>query len=84
MTFSNFCTFCIKTGRFQRSHEGEIQTTIAGGLWGAYLMTIAHFCKDLASSELAKLRAIKSVKLSSNLSSKILKCVTVSHFTRFV
>ena len=33
--------------------NSEIQTTTAGGLWGAYLMTLAHFCKELASSKLA-------------------------------
>ncbi len=46
---------CLKTGRFKCSplyvtaNEGEIPTTTAGGLWGAYLMTLAHFCKKLAS-----------------------------------
>ncbi len=60
--------------------EGEIQTTTAGGLWGAYLITIAHFCKELASKELAEPRAIKSVNMSSNLNSRKLNCVTVSHF----
>ena len=43
----------IKGEYFQESSEkllfDEIQTTIAGGLWGAYLMTVAHFCKELAS-----------------------------------
>ncbi len=29
-------------------NEGEIPTTIAGGFWGAYLMTLAHVCKELA------------------------------------
>ncbi len=29
-------------------NQGEIQTTSAGGLWGAYLMTVAHFYKELA------------------------------------
>ena len=58
-------------------NEGEIPMTTVGGLWGAYLMTTANFCKELAGSELAKLRAIRSVKLSSNLSSRRLKGVTV-------
>ncbi len=30
-------------------NEGEIPTTTAGGLWGACLMTVAHFCRELAS-----------------------------------
>ncbi len=30
-------------------NEGEIPTTLAGGLWGAYPMTAAHFYKELAS-----------------------------------
>ena len=48
-------TLCLETGRFKRSmlwvspNEGEIQTTTAGGLWGAYLMTVAHFYKELGS-----------------------------------
>ncbi len=48
-------TLCRKTGRFKRSplcatgSEGEIQLTSAGGLGGAYLMTTAHFYKELAS-----------------------------------
>ncbi len=33
-------------------NAGEIPTTIAGGLWGAYLMTVAHFYKELASYNL--------------------------------
>ncbi len=40
-------------------NEGEIQTTIVGGLWGAYVCTVAHLYKELASEELAKLRAFK-------------------------
>ena len=49
------CTLCLKSGRFKGSplsvtgNEGEIPTTTAGGLWGAYLMTVAHFCKELGS-----------------------------------
>jgi hypothetical protein len=43
-------------------------------------MTVVHFEKELASY---KLRAIKSVKLSSNLASMRLTCVTVSHFYKF-
>ena len=31
--------------------NAEIQTTTAGGLWGAYLMTVAHFCKKLTRSK---------------------------------
>ncbi len=27
-------------------NEVEIPTTTAGGLWGAYLMTFAHFAKN--------------------------------------
>ena len=48
-------TFCLKTGRFKRSplwvtaNEGEIPTTTAGALWGAYLMTVTHFYKELGS-----------------------------------
>ncbi len=47
-------TLCLKTGRFKCSplgvtaNEGGIQTTIAGGLWGAYLMPFTYFCKELA------------------------------------
>ena len=69
-------TLCSKTGRLTCSplsvtgNEGEIQTTTAGGLWGAYLMTLAHVYNELANSELAELKAIKSVKLSSKLSSR--------------
>ena len=29
--------------------NNEIPTTTAGGLWGAYLMTVVHFYKELAS-----------------------------------
>ncbi len=48
-------TLCLKTGRFNRNpllltaNEGEIPTTTARDLWGAYLITVAHFCKELAS-----------------------------------
>ncbi len=28
-------------------NEGEIPTTLAGGLWGTYLMTVAHFYNAL-------------------------------------
>ncbi len=86
VTDSYFYTLCLDTERFKRSllsvtpNESEIPTTTAGGLWGAYLITVAHFCKDLASSELAKLRAIKSVNLSSDLTSTTLRCVTPAHF----
>ena len=51
MTISQLYTCCLKPERFKRSHvwgrltKGEIQTTTAGGLWGAYLMTVAHFCE---------------------------------------
>ena len=47
-------TLCLKTGRFKCSplsvtpNEGEIPTTTAGELWGAYVMTVAHFCNELA------------------------------------
>ncbi len=34
-------------------NEDEIPTATAGGLWGAYLMTFAHFYKELASLRLA-------------------------------
>ena len=30
-------------------NEGEIPTSTAGGLWGAYLMTVADFWEELAS-----------------------------------
>ncbi len=56
----------------------------AGELWGAYLVTIAHFYEELPSQELAELKAIKSVKLSLNLSSRRLISVTISQVTRFV
>ncbi len=42
-------TLCLETGRFKRSilcvtgNEGEIQTTTAGGLWGAYLTIFGGF-----------------------------------------
>jgi len=47
-------TLCLKSGRFKDSplsvtrNEGEIPTTTAGGLLGAYLMTVAHCCKEQA------------------------------------
>ena len=43
-------------------------------------MTVVHFLKELVSY---KLRAIKSVKLSSNVAPRRLKSVTVSHFYTF-
>ncbi len=58
---------CLNTGRFKCSplwvtdDEGEFQTTTAGGLWGAYLVTFGHFCKERASLKLAELRATTSV-----------------------
>ncbi len=51
-------------------NEWEIPTSAAGGLWGAYLTTAAQLCKAVASKELAKLRAIKSVKLAVDLTSR--------------
>ena len=59
MIVLHFDTFCQKPGRFKRSHalgtgaKGGIPTTTAGGLWGAYLMTVAHFYKELASRKQA-------------------------------
>ena len=58
MTASHLYTLRLKT---ERSHAalsgnattGEIPTTTEGGLWGAYLMTVAHFYKELASYKLA-------------------------------
>ncbi len=50
-----FYTICLKRGRFKRKslsatpNEGEIQTTTAGGLLGAYLMTVGHFYNEIAS-----------------------------------
>jgi hypothetical protein len=41
-------------------------------------MTLAPFWKEQARKELAKLRAITNVKLSSQLGSRMLKCVTIS------
>ncbi len=34
-------------------NESEIQRTLAGVLWGAYLMRVAHFYKEIASQKLA-------------------------------
>ena len=53
----HFNTLCLKTERFHsnaanyalNNKGAEIPTTTAGGLWGAYLMTVAHFCRELAS-----------------------------------
>ncbi len=33
----------------ERYRNNEIPTTTAGGLWGAYLMTVTHFYMELAS-----------------------------------
>ncbi len=54
MTISCFHTLRLQTGWFHtalsgNATKGEIPTTTAGGLWGAYLMTVAHFYKELAS-----------------------------------
>ena len=47
-------------------------------------MTVAHFYNGGSQLKVSyKLRAITSVKLSSNLSSGRLKCVTPSHFYTF-
>ncbi len=62
-----------------RRNEDEIPTFFAGWFWGAYLMTIAPFCKELASEELAKLTNSKGAKLSSDLTSRRMKFVTVLH-----
>ncbi len=42
-------TVQMQTNEERTPYEGKIQTSTAGGLWGAYLMTVAHFCKELAS-----------------------------------
>ena len=33
----------------EQYRNSEIPTTTAGGLWGAYLMTVTHFYMELAS-----------------------------------
>ncbi len=52
--YDNFTLLHVlsKTGTAQTQpciRETTIGTTTAGGLWGAYLMTVAHFQKEAAS-----------------------------------
>jgi len=51
-SFITFLHVLTKTGTVRKQTltlDRTIPTTTAGGLWGAYLMTVAHFYKELAS-----------------------------------
>jgi hypothetical protein len=81
VTVFSFAPFAHKRNGSHAAHRGVsptggegIQTTIARGLWGAYLMTGSHFCKACNNPTATDFR---NVNMSSHVGAGSLKCVTV-------